>query len=386
MKKSFADLLDNYEYCPLEIEETQVVSNERIKELTMNTISAKPISAPIPTTHKPRLRFPAAAAVAIICILTIGTATALALTNTWGIMDFLTNRQHNVEVLPDATNIIQTEILQDGGEAGLATFSVREAVFDGLNVYIVVEVKPARQNYLLLGPDTMLSDPISEMGPLYEGISDTVDEYANKNDMIPIRTGISFMADSISIDFLREADGTLVYMLNSRYIDGNPQVTLDLNCITVQFVNGEYDMEDIQRETLTVTFQNIGTLDSVISVSTADYADCGLRVDKVTLIRTPMEIYAEIEYTVTDFDKFAEVGGNIRFEFIDENGERLPAGASTGDSGVMLFNEDRDYPRYKHSESFRATTEMPSEIILRAFNWESKDRYEAHTFEVMAQH
>ena len=373
MKKSFADLLDNYEYCPLEIEGTQVVSNKRIKELTikrikeltMNTISVKPIGASIPATHKPRLRFPAAAAAAIICILTIGAATALALTNTWGIMDFLANRQQNAEVLPDAANIIQTEITQEGGEARLAAFSVREAIFDGLNVYIVVEVKPARQNYLLLGPDTMLSDTISEMGPLYGGMSGSVDEYVSKNDMIPIRTAISFMADSISIDFLREADGTLVYMLNSRYVYGDPQVTLDLNCITVQLVNGEHDMEDIQRETLTVTFQNSGALDSVTSVGTVDYADCGLRVEKVVLIRTPMETYAEIEYTVTDFDKFAEAGGDIRFEFIDENGERLAAGASIGDSGVTLISAGDN--RAAPAISIRNLSKLPRRCRARLF-------------------
>ena len=97
-----------------------------------------------------------------------------------------------------------------------------------------------------------------------------------------------------------------------------------------------------------------------------------------------METYAEIEYTVTDLGKFAEAGGNIRFEFIDENGERLAAGASTGDSGVTLISagDNRAAPRYKHSESIQAAAELPSVIILRAFNCESKERYGAHTFEM----
>jgi hypothetical protein len=190
----------------------------------------------------------------------------------------------------------------------------------------------------------------------------------------------------MSLDFILEADGTLVYMLNSRYVDEESQVTLELSCVTAQFVNGVYSMEDIQRETLTITLQNSGTLDSVSNVSAADYTDCGVRVDKITLIRTPMEIYAEIEYTVTDWGKYAAAvaTGGIRFEFIDENGERLPAGASTGDNGVALIGvgDDRTAPRYRHSESIRATMEMPREITLRAFNWESKDRYGARAFEM----
>ena len=335
-------------------------------------------------------------AICALCILAAGTA--LAISNTWGILDFIGGSSVGVEVLPEAAGIIQTEIPQEGGivltdvpheggESELGTFSVREAIFDGLNLYIVVEVKPARPNYLLLGSDTMLDDPISGMGPLFEGMGDTVEEYASKNDMIPIRTSIGFTADSVALVWILEADGTLVYRMDARYITEEPQVTLEISCVMAEFVNGGYGMEDIKRATLSVTLQNIGALDSVSNVSTADFLDCGVRVDKVTLIRTPMEIYAEIEYIVTDLDKYAaaaEIGG-IRFEFIDENGEILPRGASNaGNSGLMLISidDDRTAPRYKHTASIQATEEMPSEITLRAFNWESKDRFEAHTFEM----
>ena len=478
MKKSFADLLDSYEYSPLEVKgsfrnkvgkiavgflspdktskrsnamclasfdnevwwqkdkarckvysvtnpkETQAVSTDRIKELTMNKISAfEPISVSIPTMRKSRRRFTVAAAAAIICILAIGTATALALTNAWGIMDFLSGKRVGARVLPEASGIIQTDIQQDleGGvvltddsqadrqseenrraeaagvpaiavtQAGdvteLGTFSVREAIFDSLNLYIIVEVKPARPDYLLLGSDTMLNDPISGMGPLFDGMGDTVEEYASKNDMILISTGIGFDAESVAIDWILEADGTLVYMLDTRYISEEPQVTLEISCTMTEVVNGTYSMEDIKRGTLTITLQNSGILDSVSNVSIAEYSDCGLRVDKITLIRTPMEIYAEIEYAVTEWDKYTAAAGtgDIRFEFIDENGEWLPRGASyAGDSGIVLIDNDADStaPRYKHTASIQVTEEMPSEITLRAFNVETKDRYEAHTFEM----
>lgn len=55
-----------------------------------------------------------AVVIAIACMVI--TTTALALANTWGILDFITSRS-NVEVLPDAAKIIQKDVPQKGGQS-----------------------------------------------------------------------------------------------------------------------------------------------------------------------------------------------------------------------------------------------------------------------------
>ena len=77
-------------------------------------------------------------------------------------------------------------------------------------------------------------------------------------------------------------------------------MTLELTCITAPFTDGGIRMEDIRRNNLAVTLQNSGTQNIVINVNNAEYADCGVRVDKITLTNSPMAIYAEIEFTVID--------------------------------------------------------------------------------------
>lgn len=317
------------------------------------------------------------AIVTVLCLL--ATGTALAMTNTWGILDFLNGRRIDVEVLPDATEIVQTDLPQEGGENKLAVFSVREAVFDGQNVYIIVEAKAKNPEYLLLGLDANLSDPVGNMGPLFDGQRGTIDDYAKVNYKTPIHTSVLLNLNGSSVDFVLEDDGTLVYMINGRYADNASQLSLELECITSPFVDGSIHMEDLQRNTLVVTLQNTGTKDIVTNMNTTEYADCGVRVDKITLSNSPMAIYVEIEFSVIDQNKFAETDGGLWFEFIDENGDRLPSGA--GSSGIIeALDENGIY--FIQRDSLRASEDLPSEITLRGYNAWEKNRYEAHTFEM----
>ena len=274
-------------------------------------------------------------AITVLCLLAAGTAFAVS--NTWGILDFLSERRINVNVLSDAPEIVQTNPPQTGGESELAVFSVREAIFDGQNVYIVMEAKPTSPDYLLLGTSVALEEPIGNMGPLFEHNGETVGEYALNNNKTPIHTDVHIDMKSYSIDSILEADGTLIYMISGSFIDDSSQMALDITCITAPYIDGSALIENIQRSALTVELRNSGTQNNVVTnVNTAEYADCGVRVDRITLTGSLMGIYAEIEFLVIDEEIFAKTNGGLWFEFIDENGDRLPDGSSEG-GGKMVY-------------------------------------------------
>ena len=318
-----------------------------------------------------------AAVIAAAC--TVFAATALALSNTWGIMDFLTNRQNN-EVLPGASDIVQRDVPQTGGQSEMVAFSVREAVFDGKDIYIVVEAKPAEPEYLLLGSDSMPSYPISDLGPLFSSQTGTIRDYAAEHGKTVIRASIG-MAGNCSIDFLLESDGTLVYLLNGRY-DGDEVgvLNLEVTCAVSPFIaeNGTdmIDESNIQIIPLTVALENTGTKDTVSSTAPAVYSDCGVRVDSVTLTGSPMAVYAVIEYTVIDEELFSETDSGLWFEFLDESGEQIPF--STG----SIEELDGSGLRFVQNTSLQAAETMPHSIILRGYNAIEKNRYEAHTFDM----
>lgn len=320
-----------------------------------------------------------AAAIAIACMMI--TTTALALSNTWGVLDFITGRS-NIKVLPDAVEIIEKNVPQKGGQSERAAFMVREAVFDGQNIYIVVEIKPSRPEYLLLGTDANPSDPVENMGPLFSGNDGTIANYAHENNKVMIHTWAGIMGQNYSADFILEDDGTLVYMLNGRYEGDAKEMDMELSCGTATFVNLEgkdsIDVSNMQRTTLFVTLKSSDAKDTVTCTTPVIFSDCGVRVDKITLTGSAMAIYTEIGFTVIDEQKFAENDNGLWFEFLDENGERLPSGAAT--TGTITADDSGKH--FVQTDSLQASEVLPSEIILRGYNCWEKNRYETHTFEM----
>ncbi|SHH59171.1 hypothetical protein SAMN02745823_00400 [Sporobacter termitidis DSM 10068] len=319
-----------------------------------------------------------AAVIAIICVLSAGTA--LALSNTWGILDFLSGRRLDVEVLPEASKIVQTDVPQEGTQTDVAAFTVREAVYDGQSVYIVLDVKPSSPDYLLLGPDVYPSDQTASMGPIFNGGTGTIADYAQENHKEMLQTSVGISGANCSIDYLLEEDGTLVYMIEGRYEGDSAAPDVELRCVAVPFVieNGKYtrDMDSKKDTTLSATLKNTGTQESVISTEPAVFDDCGVRVDKITLKSSAMSTYAEVEFTVIDEEKYAETDG-ILFEFLDSYGERIPSGAASG-GGIVTIDDTH----YIEKISLQATEKLPSEVILRGYSYLDKDRYETHTFEM----
>ena len=326
------------------------------------------------------LRWIVAAAIAA-CVLVTGTA--LAASNVWGIRSFLGRHSVQPEILPDVDKIIQTNPPQEGGQSDTVNFAVREAVYDGQNVYIVVEAKPADANDLLLGPDAFPLNPVTDMGPLFAGKEGTIADYAGQTGKTMLHTWAGLTGTAVvSIDFLLEEDGTLVYMLKGSYT-GEDGLELEMACGVMPFVelNGALvrDEQNMQRIPLAVTLANTGTKDSATNTESVEYKDCGVRVDKITLKGSPMATYAEIEFTVIDQGKYAETDGGLWFEFIDENGERLPDGADGGGSIEAL---DESGTRFIQKISVQASEVLPSEVTLRGYNCWEKNRYETHTFQM----
>ncbi len=339
------------------------------------TLSGIQVNKTIKPVKKTGFRL--AAAIVIACMLTAGTVLAAA--NAWGILDFLSGRNSNVKVLPEAANMVQKGIPKKSIQTELGTFSVRESIFDGKDVYIVVDVKPSSQKYLLLGPDATPSDPIGNMGPLFSGRTGTIADYARENNLEMVNTSVVISGITCSVDYLLEDDGTLVYMLNGNYTGNSAKGDIKLACAAAPFITRDgatvIDEQHKKETTLPVTLKDSGAREILTSTNSATYSDCGVRVDKVTLTGTAMAIYADIEYTVIDKDKFTETGDGLWFEFLDNNGNRVPDGASSSGSTKAI-----DENHFIQKISLQASATLPSEIILRGYNCWEKNRYETHTF------
>ena len=349
---------------------------------------------------KRKLRLSAAIAVAACLIL---ATAAFAAASHWGLFDFL-DQGGDSGALPEAAEIVATDPPQQGGAGELASFRLRETVYDGEYVYMVVDATPA-DGILLLGPGLL---PPDAMRDLTKEDSDamTIGEYAEANDLQMAIVGISTAAaaegaeDAItSFDWRLEADGTLVFMLSGDAPRGaGDAFETTLLCSVTPLVSapegegiimqyfeedGEepvskyigYDVDEahIQRSELAFALTAAGSAEAQAYDLGAAYPGCGVRVERVTFEPSPMALYYEIRFTITDEAAYAATEDGVQFEFLDANGERLPDGATM--SGQTAAQADGSLVQ---SGSLSAQSDPSQIAALRAFNCWTKERYESH--------
>lgn len=349
---------------------------------------------------KRKLRLSAAIAVAACLIL---ATAAFAAVSHWGLFDFL-DQGGDSGALPEAAEIVATDPPQEGGAGELASFRLRETVYDGEYVYMVVDATPA-DGILLLGPGLL---PPDAMRDLTKEDSDamTIGEYAEANDLQMAIVGISTAAaaegaeDAItSFDWRLEADGTLVFMLSGDAPRGaGDAFETTLLCSVTPLVSaaegegiimqyfeedGEepvskyigYDVDEahIQRSELAFALSAAGSAEAQAYDLGAAYPGCGVRVERVTFEPSPMALYYEIRFTITDEAAYAATEDGVQFEFLDANGERLPDGATM--SGQTAAQADGSLVQ---SGSLSAQSDLSQIAALRAFNCWTKERYESH--------
>ena len=341
-------------------------------------------------------------AIAVAACLIVATA-AFAAASHWGLFDFL-NQGAGSGTLSEAAEIVATDPPQEGGEGELASFRLREAVYDGEYVYMVVDATPA-DGMLLLGPDMLPPDEMRNM-TRDDSIPMTIGEYAEANDLQMAIVGISTAAAAegaedivTSMDWHLEADGTLVFMLSGEAPQGmGDAFETTLLCsvtplvpaakgegITMQYFeeDGEepvskyigyaVDEAHIQRSELAFALTAAGPAEAQAYDLDAAYPGCGVRVERVTFEPSPMALYYEIRFTITDEAAYAATEDGVQFEFLDANGERLPDGATM--SGQTAAQADGSLVQ---SGSLSAQSDPSQIAALRAFNCWTKERYESH--------
>jgi len=326
-------------------------------------------------------------AVIAACLVFTTTALAFAMTRGLGVTDFIGGGLN----LTNAPDVLQNDLEQSGGHTDLAEFTVREAVFDGSDIYIVLSVSPLDNDILLVPMDYDSNEPNAEFYNLFEGKTGTFGNYAKttgKTTLLEVEFDpVGYLyGNSGSISWRYESGGALVYMLSSIYTgDETDELNVSLPCFLWDVTSDSresgppnFGAAPVSREpvtTLAFTIKNTGYFATAVSVGPMEYADCGVRVDKVTLTASEISVKAEVEYTVTDAEKFAAADDGLCFEFLDDSGGLLPQGPGNS-GGVKPLNDANT--RFVQGASLQAMETLPEYIIMRGFNCWSKIRYENH--------
>lgn len=330
------------------------------------------------TMKKTKLRFGVALAAVVLVLSTI---VAGAASIHYGIFDFLHNASGG-EVLPEAKDLVQSNMPQTGGQTDPVTFRIREAIYDGTSANLLIEAIPADDSMLLIGPDSAPEYPVTDLGLTGSG---TVADYAAANGKTAIWSVSLHDASANygvnSMDFAYEPEtGMLILNLQSEHEHTAETLPMELLCTAVPVeADGSLDPDKVVRTTLNFELTNHADIQTAAFDTPTTFAGTGVTVERIDLKSTALGLYYTITYRVTDQSAFDALEDGLLFRFVDENGMQIPSSPAVGGSA---FCTDEANNLYIQNGALTAHETIPDSMMLTAVNiWtEDRETLDSHTF------
>lgn len=359
----------------------------------MNDLHLEDAFAPVPQVVRDHLddaltevrqmnrkhRKPMALAVAIALALVM-TGGAVAAGLNWSALDFLSQEDDSGLALPEASDLVQTDIPQSGGVMEEAIFTVEEAMCDGYDAYVVFSVKPAHEHTLLVTGQNFSSAPASRFIPeLPDDVS--MAEWAEANGYARVESirlthddlsqgdGFDWEEESVR----RQEDGTYRIMLKGKYQSKDTrQVTFNCHTVTRWTKDGS---QSVRAETeLTATLAPapeplwVREWEGEVEIPGA-----GITIEKIVLTGTPLAMHTEITHR-GEGSRFLH-----RMHLVDDEGNRLKGSAGNGIGSQTKGPQYFSYgDRYEIDFSFDPSTRTVFSRILDYYRYEAMPEPPTH--------
>ncbi len=259
----------------------------------------------------------AVAAILAICI----PATAYAAARYLGLLDHLaTIGFQNVQEVQELVETFPSEaatspVVMENGEIKIPEFRVTEALCDSESLYVVVEIKPMDDRYLLVPSEMDEFTNVERMDiPGVSGMS--IGEYADSIGKEILLVGTHLSNDNpygVSAGLISKctADGR-VY----QYFAGENPGSLTEFTLTVTCLYHTLDMPLAERFTFDVPITN--NSDGTLVKTFTQFEDTGLDITlhSLTIEETALGYYATLTYSTTDGTEYA-------FDLLNAEGEFL---------------------------------------------------------------
>ena len=252
--------------------------------------------------------------ITLICavVLLLIAATAFATAYHTGLIDYLFHIKKDPSV--EADKMIETNINQEGGILNLATFIVKEAMYDGHNLHFSIIVEPTQSDHSLV--DAMnLIDPVQMDDAKVYG-SSILGAYCEV-DHVTLKDGTPII-DYLGSMGTRE-DASLVKVFTAVL---PPDVSPDL--LVCESTVGVVDTQGDFVERSALVFEISRTVECTVTSFDVDVDMCGTRLLSIKVSHTPLELGVSIVHDEKDKSL-----APLLFELYNEDGIPLTA-FSTG--------------------------------------------------------
>lgn len=354
--------------------------------------------------EEPVKRKLSALTIVVIVVLCLSMTGALAaVLGTLGIIDFAGNLS-NTYVPENAAEAITHEDIKVETEHLKCT--IEESFYDGKVLYLTTRLEP-KDNVLLIFDSESPAFPLRNLNPSFEE-GKSIGEYAlEKCDGHMAEVTLN-TTDEASGDFRLNEDGSAVVYSTFYFPDEQleREISLRLSYLPLMDVaglsldeldSGEvtiYDVDAMENTEIPLRLKS-AELHKFVYNEPLEFPSVGVQITKVVLSVTPFEIRYDLQFTVTDEEKYNAQENGLWFEFIDMNSteteyfkQRVLNGLS-GESRISRLDES-DFGPVAVGTQFVQTGTIGLNALndiytIRACNSWKETRYETVQFQVNEQ-
>lgn len=320
-------------------------------------------------------------AIAVMAALILLTSAAVALTvHRLNIQDF-TQRSPWANLTDTAKHVLATDFPDVAIDNRYADMAVTEAVYDGMAVYLLLEVMPKDEAAFVIPSHLFENNRASSYGSSYP-TEMTVQQYANQLGYHDIMTIQASNAETTGryFDSARNEDGSfslMIWALVKPEFQNIPELTLNMTF----FVETNGSTTDELTAAFTIPLS--GPIETAVSRAgeSVTFEHAGVQIKAIRIVRTPMAAYIIADYDVVNQTNYRAYFPNRSFRILDENGCEPPKGAYP----LSLRFDDSCYR--KDSRPFYITNclfnEMPAAIMIGEYAGNREDGWtdgEIYTF------
>ena len=297
--------------------------------------------------------------VAIVLAVVLMLSVSVGIAEGLGLFDFL-QKTMGQTVLPGANELVQSDVAH--GETDHVIYTIKQAVYDGKSVSLLVEMKAKDEETMLIGPGWTMEDHIGWY--IYnteaEALADsrTITDYAAEKGYTRfVEPSVEVnMGDYVGIDEWKDNVLTVLYSFNA---EGDELV------LPMEYFAYDYSAQKSQRVKDEITLKACEPLWTASSEQIFDAPGFGIRVDGVSITGTPVQSYWTMHYTVTDAEMARNTPWNANV--VDMDKQYIPGGVlGTGGAPMPEYNGQQQ----TYIGAFKAMETPPTELMILLRNWD----------------